>query len=324
MATVRFGVAGLGTHGTRYANHLSAGDAQGCLLTAVCRRNEAEGQAYANEKGCLFFSEYEALLASDEVDAVVIATPPQFHLPVAEAAAKAGKHVLVEKPMARTVDECRAIVAACGSAGVKLMVGQTFRYNALAMEMRKRLPGVAPLLHMTLCQRQEPTKTPWHHSKETAGGGNILENGVHLIDAARWISGQEVASVYCETSHLAGEETEDLFVAILTMSDGARCAIDACKYSESRFGEIQLIGKQAQLIGSLSCNTLIQVKGRNIETIEPPAPIMGLPCALMEFAQAITQDTEPTITGQDGLAAVAIAQACYRSAADRRPVEVEQ
>ena len=322
MGTTRFGVIGLGTHGTRYANHLAAGDAEGCCLAAVCRRNAAEGAAYAKDKGCAFFSDYQALLAGDAVDAVVVAVPPQHHAPVACAAAKAGKHVLVEKPMARNAAECQTIIDACAAAGVKLMVGQTFRYNALAMEMRRRLPDVAPVLHMALCQRQEPTKTPWHHSLETAGGGNILENGVHLIDAARWLTGQEVASVYCETSRLAGQETEDLFVAILNMSDGSRCTIDACKFTESRFAEIEIVGKQGQIIGSPSCSTLLMVKGRDAQPVAPPPPIMGLPCALTDLAKAIAGDTEPPITGQDGLAAVAIAQACYQSAAERRPVDV--
>jgi len=322
MATTRFGVIGLGTHGTRYANHLAAGDADGCSLAAVCRRNKAEGGAYAKEHGCRYFGSSEKLLASKDVDAVVIATPPDQHAAIAAAAAGAGKHVLVEKPMARTVGECQEIIDACDEAGVKLMVGQTFRYNALVMEMRKLASELGSVVHVTLCQRQGPTDAAWHHDKDAAGGGNLIENGVHLIDAARWITGQEVRTAYCELSHLAGETTEDLFVAILDMADGSRCTIDACKFTESRFGEIQIVGQAGQLIGSPSCNTLSRVVGRDVETIDPPDPIMGLPCALADFAKAITEDTEPVITGQDGLAAVAVAEACYRSTHARRPVDI--
>ncbi len=321
--TIRFGVIGLGAHGTRYANHLAAGDAEGCALAAVCRRDAAQGEAFAKEKSCRFFADYRELAASDEVDAVVIAAPPSEHPAMAKAAAEAGKHVLVEKPMARTVEECREIIDACAAAKVKLLVGQTLRYNALLQDVRARLPELGRLAHLALCQRQEPSKISWHRSREVAGGGNLLENGVHLLDAVRWLTGQEVVKAYCETAHLAGDETEDYFAATLTLASGARCVIDACKFTKSRFGQVQVVGEEGQLIAGLSTNSLILVKGRDAQSLPAPEPIMGLPRALADFANAIREDAEPPITGRDGLAAVAIARACYRSAEQRRPVEVE-
>lgn len=323
MSALRFGVVGLGVHGTRYANHLSAGDVPGAALAAVCRRNAREGQAYADEKGVAFYSDYSQLLADDRVDAVVVTAPPEQHQPIAEAAAAAGKHVLVEKPMARTVAECRAIIDACSAAGVKLMVAQTFRYNAMVIEMRRRVPDLGPIVSMSLCQRQEPSKAAWHHSQAASGGGNLLENGVHLLDAVRWLTGAEVLSAYCETSCLAGQETEDAFAAVLRLDTGCRCCVDGCKYSESRFAGIQVVGQAGQIIGSPSANSLLTVKGREVTAIEPPAPIPGLPCALDDFVKAIAEDTEPAITGADGLAVVAIVQACYRSAKEGRSVPVD-
>lgn len=324
MATVRFGVIGLGTHGSRYANHLSAGDVQGAALGAVCRRNKQAGGAYAKEQGVKFYADYEALIADDDIDAVAVTTPTGQHMAPAVAAAKAGKHVLVEKPMACTVDECRQIIDAAASANVKLTVGQTFRYNALVMDMRERMRSLGKIVHMYLCQRQEPSKLSWHHSLEASGGGNLIENGVHLLDAVRWMSGQEVVSAYCDTCHLGEQETEDLFVAVLNLEDGCRCVVDACKYTQSRFGEIQIVGQEGQLIGSASCNTLFMVKGRDVEPIDPPDSIPGLPYALRDFVDAIDQDTDPPITGEDGLAVVAIAQACYESARTGRSVAVAQ
>ena len=321
MSTIRFGIVGLGTHGTRYANHLSAGDVEGATLSAVCRRNVEAGEAYAKEHGAAFFADSNELVTGN-VDAVVIATPVADHLPAAEAAAAAGKHVLVEKPMGRNVAECKAIVDACDQAGVKLMVGQSFRYNALVAEMRRRLPDLGKVVQMCLSQRQDPTKTAWHHSLQAAGGGNMLENGVHLFDAARWMTGQEVVSAYCEIDHLAGQETEDAFAAILDLSDGCRCTVDACKFTKSRFAEIQIVGEEGQLIGSPSCNTLFMVQGRDVTPIDPPAPVPGLPCELGDFVSAIANDSEPFITGRDGLAAVAIACACYASAQTRSAVAV--
>ena len=324
MDVVRFGLVGLGVHGTRYANHLSAGDVDGAALTAVCRRDAEAGQAYAKEHGVAFHADHAALVASDDVDAVVVTTPTSQHLPVARAAADAGKHVLVEKPMGRTVDECRGIIDACAAAAVKLMVSQTLRYNAVIAEMRRRAADLGTVVHMGICQRQEPSTTAWHNSLEAAGGGNMIENGVHLFDAARWISGREVVSAYCEIDRLAGNETEDIFAAILNLDNGCRCCIDACKYTASRFAEIQIVGQEGQLIGSPTGNTLFMVQGREAQPIDPPAAVPGLPCTLSDFVKAIAEDAAPAITGEDGLAAVAIARACYDSASSGRPVELSR
>ena len=312
MKKLNFGVLGLGVHGTRYANHLR-GDVPNGRLLSVCRRNEELGRAYAEEHGVKFFADYHELLADEELDIAVVVTHPEMHLPVVEAAAEQGKHVLVEKPMARTVAEAGAIIAACERAGVRLMVAQTTRFNPLIQELKKRLPEFGRLVEVVACQRQEPPRGAWQSSLDLSGGGSILETGVHLFDAIRYLTEQDARQVYCAADRFKEEEVEDLFTAHVTLTDGTRCLIDACKYTESRLLKFELIGEKGQLIASLMENRLYEIHGREVTELPTPPPIQTLPKLMESFATAILEQKPVPITGMDGLKAVEIAMACYRS-----------
>ena len=152
MDKVRFGIVGLGKHGTRYANHLLK-DVPTAQLTAVCRRNEKEGKAFADEHGLAFFANYEDMLKSDLIDAIVVATPPPHHREVTEAAAAAGEHIVLEKPMAPTEAECERIVDAVKRAGVVLAVGHVLLYTPYTRRIRELLDAGPQLLGDLLIRR---------------------------------------------------------------------------------------------------------------------------------------------------------------------------
>jgi len=314
MSDIHIGVVGIGKHGTRYANHLCAGDVRGAELRSVFRRNAELGSAYAKEHGVAYYDDYRALVDDEGLDAVVIVTPPGAHLPAAAAAAQQGKHVLIEKPMARTVEEAKSILDACQNAGVKLMVSQTMRYSAPVIEAKKRLASIGPIVAISACQRQEATTVTWQLVPDPSGGGNVLESGVHLFDMVRWVSGREVQSVFCRTDHLTGAKTEDAFYAILEMEGGIRCVVDGQKFTKSRVGKIEIVGENGQLIASWFANSLHEVHGREIKEIEGLPNNPTVPLVLRDFVAAIRGEKPLPITGEDGLRAVAVARACYASA----------
>src|SRR5512134_109355 len=108
MSTLGIGIIGAGKHGVRYANHL-AHEVPGAALVAICRRNRAEGEAVAAAHGCAFHDDWHALIDDPRVGAIVTVVPPVLNREIAEAACRARKPILLEKPVAATVADGRRI-----------------------------------------------------------------------------------------------------------------------------------------------------------------------------------------------------------------------
>ena len=161
-----------------------------CRLEAACRRDEARLQefckAFEVPRG---YTDADELLRDAAIDAVYIATPVRLHLPQTLAAAAAGKHVLVEKPMARSVLECDAMIAACRQAGVKLGVAYYRRFYPIVARMRALVQdgAIGDVLSVSAV-----TSTPlalgageegaWRVVLEESGGGALMDIGSHRID----------------------------------------------------------------------------------------------------------------------------------------------
>lgn len=313
MKKVGLGIIGLGRHGMRYAGHV-LNDIENGRLVAVCRRNEKEGKAFAEEKGVRFYKDYPALIKDNEVEAVVIVTTPNMNGEIAGLAAKEGKHILLEKPFAVNAKEARAIIKEAKKSNVRLMAGQTLRYNPVLREMEKRKEEIGPVHFISMNQRYEAFDKKWAEDKKIAGGGNILHLGVHIFDAMRWFTGDEVKTVYCETAGIFTKGLEDSFTAVLHLTKGTECLVDSCRYTDSRSGRIELVGEKGQLIGDFVHNSLFMIKGREMAPLPVAEDTPTIKDVLKDFCDAIVNDAEPPITGEDGLKTIEIADACYLSA----------
>ncbi|MGE4559658.1 MAG: Gfo/Idh/MocA family protein, partial [Desulfobulbus sp.] len=135
---LRVGVIGAGKHGSRYARHI-CNDIEGLTLGAICRRSD-EGRVLAAQWGCRWYPDWRDLIGSPAIDCIVAALPPTLNLPVARACADAGKPLLLEKPMAVTVQEAETIRDCFVANGVGLTIGQTLRYNTVINALREKLP----------------------------------------------------------------------------------------------------------------------------------------------------------------------------------------
>jgi len=320
---IRFGIIGLGRHGSRYAEHLLRGDIPGATLVAVSRRDAAQGRAFAEKHGVRYYAEAEALLADPDVDAVVITTPPNLHAPYTLAAAEAGKHILCEKPMARTTDECRLMIAAAQKAGVQLAIGQTMRYTPLLGTLRQRIAEVGDLHAVHICMRQEQSVHEWHLNPEISGGGCVTEIGVHVFDALRYISGRRIrkAMVAAKDTHHAGVET--YVAALCWMDDDVLSLTDVAKCVNGRLFRVDVVGSAGQLIGNVTASTLDWVQGRTVTPQEAPPNIPTIAPLMRDFCHAIRHHTPPPISGEDGLYTLAVSEAFYRSMNSGQPEAVE-
>jgi predicted dehydrogenase len=325
MAPTRIGLIGAGKHGSRYAKHIVEDIAQ-ARLTAVCRRDRQEGERFAVRYGCAYYDDYRALINDPHVDAIVIVVPPAFHETLVASACQAQKPILIEKPFAISVAAARRMRTALTTNGVRCMVAHTLRFNTIVQTLKKHLPEIAPLHAVHLSQRFEPSSLPWLDRPAESGGGIVLHTGVHSFDLLRFLTENEVESVWCQTSRVVTKETEDNFAMMCRMKDPVLTgAVFGSRSTHSRSGLIELSGERGQLLGDHAHGFAYILKGweRRELQVEPPIPTVRE--ALRAFVENLQHDTPFPITVEDGSQAVAIAEACYRSAAnDGQSIPVER
>ena len=201
---LRLGLIGAGKAARLHA--AAAATLEGVRVVAVADLEPTRGQPLARQLGGRYVREAGDLLALD-VDAVVIALPHAFLAPTARAALAAGKHVLVEKPMAVNLAEADDVVAAARATGLVLQVGYVHRYRPEAETARRLVAGGA-IGRPTLVVEDhslsgDETVGPWVWDADLTGGGALIYSGIHGIDRIRWLTGQEVCLAFAQTSRFA-------------------------------------------------------------------------------------------------------------------------
>lgn len=319
---IGFGIIGTGKHGARYLKHMV--DVPNLRLAAITRRDRAAGEKQAAAYGCRYHATAEDLIADPAVEAVALVVPPTLTERFAVAAARAGKSLLIEKPLAPTVAECRRIAEAVDRAGVTAMVAHTLRFNEVVQTLRAALPTIGPLHAIVLTQRFEVSTLPWLDRRVEAGGGIVLHTGVHGFDLVRYLTGREAVRVAAVTNAVATRDTEDNFSATIELDGGILASVSGSRATAGRSGSLELAGRDGQLTGDHIHGIAARLVGATRSELPRPAPVMTVPAAMQELAAAIAAKRAPAITLADGAGAVAIAEACYRSIATGRTEAVER
>jgi phthalate 4,5-cis-dihydrodiol dehydrogenase len=249
MATrLRLGVAGLGRAFALMAPTFAA-DARVALVAGADPRDDARRQ-FERQFGGRTFDSVEALCADPSVDVVYVATPHHLHAPHACAAAAGGKHVLVEKPMALTLEDCRAMIAAARSAGVQLVVGPSHSFDAPVRRAREIIDGgsVGRVRMITALNYTDWLYRPRRPEElDTArGGGAVFNQAAHQVDVVRLLGGGRVRSVRALTgSWDAARPTEGAYAALLAFEDGAFASLVYSGYAH--FDSDELVGWVGEL-----------------------------------------------------------------------------
>lgn len=322
MGRLGIGLIGVGRHGGRYAHHILR-DFPALRLAGIWRRDPEAGRLQGEEWGCPVFADYRELLASREVHAVVVVVPPALHRAIVVEAALAGKPVLLEKPAAPNYEDGVAILAAVRRHALPVMVAQTLRFNGVVAAVAAARERIGRIHGVRLSQRFEPSRPGWIDDPAVAGGGVILHTGVHSFDLARHLTGMEVDTVHCETATVGTARTEDNFVASLRLSgEGALASVAGSRATASRTGPIELAGATGTIIADHVLNTAFLVRGTTVDPLPVPDPVPTVRETLAAFARALKTGGPMPIPLEDGLAAIAVVAACYRSAAAAAPVAV--
>jgi predicted dehydrogenase len=323
MGALRLGLIGAGKHGSRYAKHAGE-DVAGVELAAVCRRDPDAGRTLAAATGAAYHADYRDLITSPAVDAVVAVVPPVLHADIAAHACRAGKALLLEKPLAATLADARRIRDLVAGAGIRCMVAQTLRFNTVVRALAQRLDEIRPLVSIYLSQRFEPSSLGWLDRRAESGGGVALHTGVHSFDLLRLFSGHDVEEVRCETWRVLTQETEDNVVMTCRLGGGVRGAVMISRSTRSRAGLIELCGAGGQLVGDHALGYAHRITGWQRDPIALPPLAPTVREALDAFASALRTGQPFPVTVDDGLHAVAVVDACYRSAATGDRVRVER
>lgn len=319
--SIGMGLIGLGRHGARYAKHLLAG-VPGCRLAAVSRQDVRAGEQFAREHGVPFHADWRDLLRRPDVQAVLVVTPPSLNREICLAAAEAGKALLIEKPLACSTADAHAMVAAARTAGVPLMTAQTLRFTPVLRRLREHLVAIGPVEYFSLFMRAERPPHAWLDQKDKAGGGVVLEIGIHHFDLLRYLTGQEAVEVRAEMSRRRTQQVEDLAHLRFTLASGALCFVELSRVSGGRLCRAEAVGQKGQLIADVGTSTLTRIEGWKVVEVEAVPDRPTIEPVLEAFARSLTDRMPVPVSGEDGLRAVAMAEAAYRSAAQHQPVQI--
>jgi predicted dehydrogenase len=343
MNSIGIGIIGSGYMALTYAEALTR-HVRGARLVAVAGGSRAPG--LAADYSLAAEATIAALFARPDVDAVILTTPDQLHCAETLSAAAAGKHVLVEKPMAPSVAQCDAMIAACAAASVCLAVVKTERYRSVTTQAKRlidagRIGAIqmlrtvscfpAPIGHEILASRA------WY--ADPVSGGLFMSMAVHNADMLLWLTGARALKVYAQAQTFSAATPLALSVmAQIGFEHGimgqlwisAEMPPPGLPSSEVRF---QVVGAQGVLdfenyefldLGTGDRWERLLTPQRFDYLRDPKSPIRLAPHAgvVQEFVDSLLESRAPQVTGQDGRAAVEICEACLISARTGQAVDL--
>lgn len=331
-------IVGAGKAGTNLG--LAMKTCAGAQVVRVMSRTEASAGKLAEALGSRHFgTDFEEVLADTDVKAVVIATPDKFHCEQTVAAARAGKHILCEKPMCRSVQEAETMIRACQEANVTLMIGFTERFNQPVLEAKKRVDsGEIGEPVMILARRCHPRSLVrgrgWLNDNET--GGVLNYAGTHNIDLIAWFMDCRPVRVYAEMGQLVLKGQNFTDCAVMTFrfeNDGVAVLYESFGYPDPYphgvDRSLEILGTRGCLTIDLMCQPLTVHSDEGFQIADAttwPTVLGHIGGAILteaaHFVQCIRERRPVMTPGQTGLATIRLAQAAHQAFLSGRAVSV--
>ena len=331
---VRFALVGCGRIS---ANHIAAlhQHRSRAELVAVCDNQLPALQQAVQKTGARGFHSLDTLLASSDADVVVLATPSGLHPRQTMAAARAGRHVVTEKPMATKWDEGMEMVRVCREAGAKLFVVKQNRLNSTLQRVKRALDGgrfgrvfmVNVNVFWTRPQSYYD-EAPWR-GRWDLDGGAFLNQASHYVDMVDWLLGP-VDSVHAYTATLAREiEAEDTGVMSLRLRKGGLASINVTMltYGKNLEGSITILGERGTVrVGGVAVNRIEHwefdhtvpedAQVGNVNYVAPTVYGLGHPLYYDNVISTLRGEVSAEVDGYEGLRSLEVVIAAYRSARD--------
>ncbi|MCK4340040.1 MAG: Gfo/Idh/MocA family oxidoreductase [Candidatus Cloacimonetes bacterium] len=359
---IRFGIIGAGSI-ARFSHIPAIDKLQGAELVAICRRNKEKADELGKTIGVKeIYYDYEDLLKSKNIDAVIIASPNVFHKDHATAAAEAGKHVLCEKPIAINLKDAREIIEVCKKNKVKLQVGFNQRYWNQVKIAKDLLDegciGDVKSFYTTYREKWDlyQADTNFRDDINQSGGACLIDMGIHRIDMIRFFMG-EISDVFAEINHsVMPTRLDDNNWLLLKSNKGAIGSLSCDKYTPPVVNETALYGTRGTMYLSteifnpfqpVPLAIYVEEFTREIPEIienyvyptkwedfwkDKPAEKTWIPITpqkvdpylaqIKDFCECIIEDRNPSVTGEDGIRSLEIVLAAYKSSKEKRWVSL--
>jgi myo-inositol 2-dehydrogenase/D-chiro-inositol 1-dehydrogenase len=342
MNRVRVGLIGTGFVSDLHAAAFRmAPDAE---VVAVAGSSQEKARRFAGERGIpKAFGDYRALLEQKDIDLVTVACPNYLHAEVTVAAAAAGKHVVCEKPLCRTLEQADQMIEACRKAGVLLMYAEELCF-APKYVRAKRLVDEGALGRAFLVKQSEEHFGPhsaWFWDVDRSGGGVLLDMGCHSIEYARWVFGKpQVKSVWAQLgTHVHADKTRGEDHAICTVEyEGGLVGL-----AENSWAKTGGVDDRCEIYGSAGFTRADLLRGSSLLTysevgygyaVEKAATTKGytftmfeeiwnygFPQEMAHFCRCVRGEEQPIETGEDGREVLKIIYAAYESAGTGKRIE---
>lgn len=340
---------GIGLIGSQFVSRAHAESMEryvrGAHLVAVASPTEAHVSAFAREFAIPWHStDYRELLARPDVDVVSIGVPNDLHCQIVVDAARAGKHVIIEKPLCITLDEADRMIAACHEAGVLLMYAEELVFAPKYVRARQLIQegALGELFLVKQLEKHSGPHSPWFWDVDRSGGGVVLDMGCHGVELARWLFDKRpVQSVTAHCSlvvHKDRTRAEDNAILTLEFEGGGVALIeDSWSFFGGMDDRLELLGSR----GSVMCDIVhgnamktfsldgygyameksAGTKGYSF-TIFEESWNYGFPQEMQHFVDCIRQGVRPSESGEDGREVLRILFAAYESAATGRRIDM--
>jgi predicted dehydrogenase len=299
-------------------------------IVACYSRSDAKRNAFAEKYGCRAASSYEAILNDGSIEAVVNTTPNNTHLETTSAAARAGKHVFLDKPIANTVADGRAITAVCREAGVVLAIGYQRRRESQFRWIRERIDDgvfgkmVNAEANISRDRVGKIDLGSWRYTARGMPGGVMLQIGVHYVDVLEYLIGPVKAVSGMLAQLVLPGDNPDVASLVMEHENGALSTVNASYASASEYYVMNVYGKEASAYYDLHQG--LRFLKRGADRSEPVAvpKIDALVDELEEFARAVRGTGQPEMGGDRATASLAVIRAGIKSAQEGRRIAVAE
>lgn len=352
MSKVRVGIVGVGYMGKAHA--LCYQQDPLAEVTMVSARRAERAQSLADQLGCRWTTDWKELIADPDVDVVDICAPNHLHLPIALAAIEHRKPFLIEKPLARSVEEARVIVEAQEAAGLTAVYGENLRYAPAYVKAKEIIDqgGIGDVIMLRINEiHNGPFHSDWFWDAGKTGGGALIDMGIHGLYMAEWLAGDQVEHVYGEMGVLKWHDkclngAEDTAFAVLRFRNGAMAeVVNSWAASGGIDVRIEIYGTKGTIYVDVSRNVGLRVYSEpgygprlEVEAAErphasstigwsTPVPdewqVHGHLPEVRHFLDCVRGQAEPLTTLRSGWRTLTLVEALYRSAKEGRRVTVE-